>query len=627
MNNKVLILPIILIFQLLHVNAQEETIKVHFIENTPKIDGVLDTDLKSFQKKDFNYIWQFDNPPTDTVKVQYVIGYTPTHFYLYIETKADSINYRNRGFQNGDGFKLLLAIPQKDSLTNEFYELFYSPSNNKDYWARQRIWTYNIKAVLRGVSKNSKFEYASQNRKCGFEALISWNDIPPYHPWMLKEIGFNLYFAKAIRDTITNGYAVVHDYGIWDEGVKRKFAPLSFDEPKTVDESIILVKPKNRTLHFKEPLLLKTSTISDKSKKEAILVAIINDSSESIYKEEFKINADTQLKKDSIRLESNKLESGKYKLIITSLKDTITSTIITVLPNLDFEQIHNRISENSNSLSKGIINTLIFKLNVIQSELKEIKQYENGEELLSKINSFNKEYEEFQKGIDPYKGIIKPHRRAFKSKYDGTYQPYTVNLPDNYDSTQTYPLLVFLHGSGVDEQGLLNSPRSNGEFIEIAPFARDMYGCYSSDSSQNDILEAIKDVSENFSVDTTQIVIGGFSMGGYGALRTFYEHPKLYKGVAIFAGHPHLASDWFEDEHPNFLEDKYLKVFKGSSVFIYHGKKDGSLPVGLIKEMSEKMKDMGAEVTMSLVAKKGHEYPDNETNEKYFEWLNKIIEE
>ena len=36
----------------------------------------------------------------------------------------------------------------------------------------------------------------------------------------------------------------------------------------------------------------------------------------------------------------------KYKLIITSLKDTITSTIITVLPNLDFEQIHNRISEN-----------------------------------------------------------------------------------------------------------------------------------------------------------------------------------------------------------------------------------------------------------------------------------------
>lgn len=230
-------------------------------------------------------------------------------------------------------------------------------------------------------------------------------------------------------------------------------------------------------------------------------------------------------------------------------------------------------------------------------------------------------------GIDPYSGIKESYRRAFKSKYDDTYQPYSIKLPSNYDSTKKYPLLVFLHGSGVDEQGLLNQPRSNGKFIEVAPFARDMYNCYSSDSSQIDIIEAIEDVVANFSVDAAKIVIGGFSMGGYGALRTFYEHPVLYKGVAVFAGHPHLASNWLDGEHPNFLNNNYLKAFKGMPIFIYHGQKDGSLPVDLVKKMSIELEKAGALVTLSIAEDKGHDYPDKETNDRYFEWLNKIIGE
>lgn len=625
--NKAVLILVFLIIQLLPAKSQEENIKVPYLENTPEIDGILDEELMSLQKRHFNYIWQFDNPRTDTVPLEYVIGYTSSHFYLYIETQADSINYRNRGFQNGDGFKLLFAIPQKDSVTDEFYELYFSPTKKNDYWARQKIWTYNIKTVLRNFSNSTLFDYKVQNGKCGFEARISWDDIPPYHPWMLEKIGFNLYFAKAIGDTITNGYAVVHDYGIWDEGVKRKFTRLSFENPKTIDETIILVKPKNRTIKPGKELVLEASTISDNPQEEILLVAIINDSSEVVCRREINISISEKLQKECFKLELDSLTHGEYNVRLTSSKDTFSNTAITLIPTLDFTLFYEGILKDSSHLGTGILNTLMFKLHQLQSDLNKIKPYEVRTELLSEMDIFLKEYGMFQNGIDPYAGIAEPYRRAFLSGFDNTYQAYTINLPDNYDPDKDYPLLVFLHGSGVDEQGLLNRPRSNGKFIELAPFARDMYNCYSSDSSQNDIIEAIEDVISFFSVDTSKIVIGGFSMGGYGALRTFYEHPDLYKGVAVFAGHPHLASSWLEGEHPNFLSNKYNMVFKDIPVFIYHGQKDGSLPPDLMVKMSQELINLGADVTLSIAENNGHEYPDKETNEKYFDWLDRVIEE
>ncbi len=138
-------------------------------------------------------------------------------------------------------------------------------------------------------------------------------------------------------------------------------------------------------------------------------------------------------------------------------------------------------------------------------------------------------------------------------------------------------------------------------------------------------VEAIDDVKKYFNVNENKIIIGGFSMGGYGALRTFYEHPKLYKGVAVFAGHPNLANEWLDGVHPNFLEDKYLKEFRNIAVFIYHGNKDAALDVNLIEEMSRKLIQNGAKVTTSIVEDKGHEYQDEKTNKLYFDWLDNII--
>ncbi len=598
---------------------------IQWINTLPVIDGVLDNELSYLEQRKFNCFWRFENPATDTMKVSYCLGYTSTHLYVYIETATDSITYRDRGFINGDGFKLLIAMPQSDSGTNEYYDLVFSPSKDKQYWARKRIWEYNREQEhKKKLSSATMFEEQAGKARCGFEALIAWRDILPYHPWFLEAMGYNLYFAKGLGPGITNGYAVVADEGIWDEEVPlRQYAAMRFETPASVKTPMLCAQPLERNLKSGLPILIRTVTIGATDPKSELRLVLRKDTATVVHKKDILLPGSSTLQYRTDTMQIGGILPGIYTLEISSGQSTANYTI-TVLPVIAFDTIQQNIHINVHKLSEGITNTLLFKLQLLRQKLAALKRYETGEEVLQYWFTFQQEYHAFQSGSDPYTNRTVPYQRAFRSKYDNTYQPYSLKLPKDYDPRKKYPLLVFLHGSGQDEQGVLGQARSDGNFIEIAPFARDRYRCYSSDSSQNDILEAIDDVCQYFPVDKHKIVIGGFSMGGYGALRTYFEHPHLYKGIAVFAGHPALASEWLGEGHPDFLNDNYLSAFSGVPIFIYHGRKDGALPVEKAVLLARKLKSKGSIVTERIVDNKAHEYPDDETNRIYFNWLKKL---
>lgn len=602
--------------------------EVSFLDKSPIIDGVLDQGLDQLTERSFNYIWQFDNPVTDTVSITYRMAYTPSHLYLYIESLSDSITYRRRGFLNGDGFKLLLAKPQKDSLTNEYYDMVFSASKDKKYWARKRIWEYNhVQGYHKVFSDNTLFEEKASNGKSGFEVLIAWEDIAPYHPWFVEKMGYNLYFAKAIGDTITNGYAVVEDEGIWDEELpKRNYQPISFGVPRLPKDDIIRFNSQKRNLIQGDTLWIKYVAQATNNKSKKIDIRLVDAQKLPVIEQEKGITLTKTFKNETFALPTGTIAEGVYQMLITSKNDTLLNRSITVFPKINFKNIHQTIQKRITDNNEGVANTLLFKSKQLEKQLYTLKDYEDAEKHYTSYITLKQELTSFTQEKDPYKDKTIPYRRAFRSKYDNTYQPYSIKLPKDYNSNKKYPLLVFLHGSGSGDVGLLNSERSNGNFIEIAPLGRDLYRAYASEESQKDILEAIEDVSKHFSVDRNTIVIGGFSMGGYGALRTYYENPNLYKGVAVFAGHPDLANYWLEGEYPNFMDPMYLRVFKKKPVFVYHGKKDGSLPVEFIEKMILKMEEIGVPVTKSIVEEKGHQYPDEQTNLLYFEWLNNVIQ-
>ena len=52
----------------------------------------------------------------------------------------------------------------------------------------------------------------------------------------------------------------------------------------------------------------------------------------------------------------------------------------------------------------------------------------------------NKKGVGFIAGNDPYKNLTEPYRRAFKSKYDSTEQPYTNTLATSCEKNCTFGL-------------------------------------------------------------------------------------------------------------------------------------------------------------------------------------------
>ncbi len=142
--------------------------------------------------------------------------------------------------------------------------------------------------------------------------------------------------------------------------------------------------------------------------------------------------------------------------------------------------------------------------------------------------------------------------RAMASKILARDVRYCVLLPASYDAapTRRYPILYFLHGLGGDEQTLINLGVWNlledlrergqlGEFLIAAPDGDATFFINSEDGRQQYedffIHEFMPVVERHYRVlaDRVHRGLNGMSMGGYGALHSAFEYPRLFGSVSV----------------------------------------------------------------------------------------------
>ncbi|GAB5491938.1 MAG: hypothetical protein Phog2KO_21530 [Phototrophicaceae bacterium] len=175
-----------------------------------------------------------------------------------------------------------------------------------------------------------------------------------------------------------------------------------------------------------------------------------------------------------------------------------------------------------------------------------------------------------------------------------TYQ-YKMYLPAGYDSSeQSYPVVYLLHGRGDTMSAWLNIRSTLDELIandSIPPMIAilpDMpsneRGNYYVDSAYTGMLYRAEAVETAFfndlipHVDSTyrtlanreSRVVGGYSMGGYGAIRYSLAHPDMFMGAivlspAVYTPLPPSDSSTrefaaFGDESNLFSEDVYTAL-------------------------------------------------------------------
>ncbi len=523
----------------------------------------------------------------------------------------------------------MLSVPRTDNRpTDEFYVMGFSPQTQRyREWQRKMIWYRNIDLSFKRLS-DAQFETKVLNGKIGFELLLPWREVYPYHPWMAESIGFNLTFVKALSNREKNYHFVLLDEYIGSEQQKRRYIRLNFDKPKheKINQSYLIAERNN--LMNTNSLVLHYASFSPNGFQDTVTISINSKQTKKSDSQTIETFCPKGLAVHDLVLDISQLTSGNYSINWSgAAPGNFGSFGLTILPQFDFYHLAQEMDSLLSRISIGSLNTLAFKLQHIYKKMNLLKAYDICPGILSNMDEFFNIRELALKGEDVLAHKTGLLRRAYRSQFDNTLQPYSVKIPKDYNPSKKYPLFVYLHGSGEDDQKVLAyKKRTPGNFIELAPYGRGTSTCYSIDNAQTDIQEAIDDVISNYSVDTTHIVLAGFSMGGYGVYRTFYENPDRFKALAVFSGHPDLANNWgLKGVHPNFLNDINLEKFNDIPVFVFHGTQDRNCPYEVTQQFVQKLENAGAKVSF-FTEDIGHEAPGKKITQTFFRWLENVIQ-
>lgn len=154
-----------------------------------------------------------------------------------------------------------------------------------------------------------------------------------------------------------------------------------------------------------------------------------------------------------------------------------------------------------------------------------------------------------------------PQDLSFFSKVDETDQPYAIYIPQNFDESKKYPLVVFLHGAWSNHRlGLrrvfgqgnlpvtdLNKPDNvqresdleasryfprlkDTDYIVAAPYARGTAGYQGI--PEEDVYEMLDDIKSRFLIDEDRVYLTGLSMGGGGTIWLGLSRPDIWAAIA-----------------------------------------------------------------------------------------------
>lgn len=139
--------------------------------------------------------------------------------------------------------------------------------------------------------------------------------------------------------------------------------------------------------------------------------------------------------------------------------------------------------------------------------------------------------------------------RGYRSRIDGSAQPYGLVVPASFASDKIKPrrLDVWLHGRDdklTEVKFITDRQRSYGEFAPADTFVLHPYGRYCNAfkfAGETDVFEALEHVKKSYAIDERQLALRGFSMGGAGAWHLGAHHPDVWTVVAPGAGFAETA--------------------------------------------------------------------------------------
>lgn len=187
--------------------------------------------------------------------------------------------------------------------------------------------------------------------------------------------------------------------------------------------------------------------------------------------------------------------------------------------------------------------------------------------------------------------------------------PIRTFAPIGYEPRYPYPLIVYLHGQGGNEEQILRlAPRvSRRNYVAIGlrgPVCtglnrRGSLGFSWGDASHLPMIEeylfgAIQQTRRHYHIHSERIILAGFAEGATLAYRMAMQFPEKFNGVIALNGHMPRA------DRPLLR----LDAMRSLRVFIGHGIANSVVPASLVRADRRLLWSAGVEV-------EAHRYPTN----------------
>ncbi|HUB46539.1 MAG TPA: hypothetical protein VMB73_16275 [Acetobacteraceae bacterium] len=191
---------------------------------------------------------------------------------------------------------------------------------------------------------------------------------------------------------------------------------------------------------------------------------------------------------------------------------------------------------------------------------------------------------------------------------------FSVFVPEDYDPTRAYPLVMALHGGAGHGRLFLwswvRAARTLGAIAVTPTSTGDTWSLMQPDVDAAHLANVLEQVTRRWNVDRSRLLLTGMSDGG-----TF----TLLSGVAADSPFTHLAPV-AASFHPMIVAMASPRRLSGLPVYLVHGALDWMFPVSVARSAYAALDAADAKVVYREIADLSHTYPREESG-RLLQWL------
>jgi len=558
-----------------------ESLEAHYLRVPRIVDGNA-SDWQDATRTPVNLSLSGEEVPASAdLAVEASFAFDETAFYILVEARDDRLEFADRAWRYGDGFFLTFGEPTPTFTSNRFITLGLSMENGHPRtYVVYRDGEGFPNVDISGVQFAAKPE--ADAHRIVYETSVPWTVLTPLRPLVDEVWGINLMYAD--RDFGKRKVVCLRPDRHYDaeETDYRITRPIRF-VVRQVDHLAVQFRPYRSHVVSGQGFPVEVGAlIPELRSKVTVDWRIGTDLDAEIDGGSRPAPLASGHSRFQFEIPIDNLPSGPIEIHLT-LRDVDgaelarSSVPLMVFDVTELEQYRAGLEELHESdevvrAVKASSSTALFLLQNIESYLATAAPCQDTTHVENDLGELQHAMADLKAGRAVFAGRTGIFRHAHVSSIDGATQPYSVAIPKNYEPTREYPLLVMLHGSGVDERSFIreNAVLVTGlNWIAMAPKARGLSDWYQGDSGR-DVFECVDDVCKRYDINPDRIFLYGFSMGGYGAWRLGLGHAERFAGVAV-ASAPLRHGE--EDLTP------LLESVENLPLFVVHGTADTAISV------------------------------------------------